>query len=349
MFSRVRKPSERGLGCFCSNFQKRNGSFLKKRNVWLEDSNSHQQLPSLFTGGSNYHHHTWSSPTSAGGHRGFAHPSRRWVPREPPRSNHGSTTLFVDSLPVGTSRDWVHGFFSGIGKVVDVYVSRKPRKNYNLAFGFVRFQWREDALAAIDSLHGSKIKNCEIKVSLAKYPKIVSSLETQNHKRPRVRVFTSNKRGIKIFKFRDNRNYAEVLKGVRRQQLEGNSEKVSPVLSPVKMDENTEIKEQPTVSVESNEKEAVVVDYSPSKLDGDSEAVVEGSHVPLEHMERCTTHDVSGDRIERTHLEVINPGSSALSKVPFKGKRIQNQKAIAMFLGYYSNSTDEVTKKLCAT
>ncbi|CAO2827574.1 unnamed protein product [Amaranthus hypochondriacus] len=358
MFSRVRKPSERGLGFLFSNFKNSNGSILGKRYGW---ESSKQQHP--FNGGLVYHHHRWSPPTSAGCHRGFAHPSRRWVPREPLRQNHGSTTLFVDSLPIGTSRDWVHGFFSGVGKVVDVYISRKPRKNYTLAFGFVRFKWKQDALAAIDSFHGMKIKNCEIKVSLAKYPKAASSFDKQNFKNPRFGVITYNKSGIENVKCRDNSNYNDVLNSVRRKQLKENSEKVSHVSSTVEREENIDLNEQSTVSVESSESEAGVVDCSPNEPDDDREAVVVGPHVPLENMERCTTHDVSGNRIEgtqtvsnvplenmeRSHLEVTNPGPSTLKKIPSKGKRLLNQKEIAIFLGYYSNSTDEGTKKRSAT
>ncbi|CAO2825184.1 unnamed protein product [Amaranthus hypochondriacus] len=134
MWGRVRNSSERGSGAFRSNVQKCNGY------IW--NSNSLQSFSKASTGGSKYH--TSLRPSDS-------------------RQLHAPTSLFVDFLPFGISRIWVHGLFSGAGNVGDVYISKKQRKNNNLAFGFVRYQRREDAMAAIKLLHGWRIQKCEIK------------------------------------------------------------------------------------------------------------------------------------------------------------------------------------------
>ncbi|MED6106179.1 hypothetical protein PIB30_002631 [Stylosanthes scabra] len=59
--------------------------------------------------------------------------------------------------------------FEGSVSVVDVYISRKFRKNNSTNFAFVRFQYKNHALRAIQSLNGNKIDGGIISVSEAKY------------------------------------------------------------------------------------------------------------------------------------------------------------------------------------
>ncbi|CAO2837828.1 unnamed protein product [Amaranthus hypochondriacus] len=82
-----------------------------------------------------------SLPHVMAGHRGFAHLPWKWVPREPPAKdgNESFTTLFVDGLHFGMAKEWLLDKFSECGRVKDVFISSKVRKNCGDAFGFVRY------------------------------------------------------------------------------------------------------------------------------------------------------------------------------------------------------------------
>ena len=78
-------------------------------------------------------------------------------------------TVFVDNLPASMSKSWLWQLFSYEGKVVDIFLSQKKRKNSKQPFAFVRFVKRDEANLAIKNLHKTEIKGCKIKVSLAKF------------------------------------------------------------------------------------------------------------------------------------------------------------------------------------
>ncbi|CAO2817542.1 unnamed protein product [Amaranthus hypochondriacus] len=104
------------------------------------------------------------------GHRGSTRSPWRRGPREPPdASGRYVSSLFVDGLPLNISREWLGDLFSEVGKVVDVFLSKKTRKINKDKFGFVRFENEGMSLAAIDRFNGYPINGQNIRVSLARY------------------------------------------------------------------------------------------------------------------------------------------------------------------------------------
>ncbi|MED6124479.1 hypothetical protein PIB30_059282 [Stylosanthes scabra] len=58
-----------------------------------------------------------------------------------------------------------------MGRVLDVFLSRKKRKRNKLMFEFVRFETKIEADGAIQELHGWKVWGCKLEVTESKYRK----------------------------------------------------------------------------------------------------------------------------------------------------------------------------------
>ncbi|MED6167585.1 hypothetical protein PIB30_004397 [Stylosanthes scabra] len=82
-----------------------------------------------------------------------------------------SFSVFVDNFSQRMTLHWLWEIFTKEGHVVDVYLSRKIRKNSILRFAFVRYQFKNHAQRAIDNLNGLNIDNIPISVAEAKKKK----------------------------------------------------------------------------------------------------------------------------------------------------------------------------------
>ncbi|KAH7847805.1 hypothetical protein Vadar_030444 [Vaccinium darrowii] len=78
-------------------------------------------------------------------------------------------SVYVDNLPFEMDIVWLSQLFRGFGEVVDVYIPKKRSSRFNTKFGFVRFNSKEEALRAVQALHGIRIRDFNIQVNLARY------------------------------------------------------------------------------------------------------------------------------------------------------------------------------------
>ncbi|CAO2817616.1 unnamed protein product [Amaranthus hypochondriacus] len=311
MWGRVRNSSERGSGIFLSNFQKSNGtSWVSNSNGHSWDSNTFQPFSKASTGGSNPHHHLWSSV---------------WQQRKQP------TSLFVDFLPFGISRTWIHGLFSGAGKLVDVYISKKQRKNNNIAFGFVRYQRREDAMAAIKLLHGSKIRKSEIKVSLARFSRDGSSFVPRNQMGPWTQSGSQNKRWVTATSGSNSKSFTDFPKGSQRRhtvEKKVQARSTTPVRPTVLEKSDGHYRAKPVV-VEANSDARPLMETMPNKIGSsskDSQTVkvaglmvaqpestpfVDGDPKPTAQNNDCVKMDIGSVRLDVISNEADSEKASA--------------------------------------
>ncbi|MED6153006.1 hypothetical protein PIB30_097426, partial [Stylosanthes scabra] len=84
-------------------------------------------------------------------------------------NERNSVTVFADNLSTNTTLQWLWKVFSSVGRVVDVYLSRKSRINNPLHFACVRFQSRAEVQRAIDQYHGQIVWGCHIVLSISKF------------------------------------------------------------------------------------------------------------------------------------------------------------------------------------
>ncbi|CAO2824954.1 unnamed protein product [Amaranthus hypochondriacus] len=162
------------------------------------------------------------------GHRGFSRLSWRRGPRELPLSSGISvvgdlTTLFVDFIPHNCSTGDLKRIFEQAGCVADVYISKKARYGNKMAFGFVRFKSRKEAVRAIENLNGMSVKHSNIKVSMAKYDKSGHAFKRRPllwHHPPTIGKIIKNhaSRGSRnyVTKFSDTGRFKEVVKEKKR-------------------------------------------------------------------------------------------------------------------------------------
>ncbi|MED6138577.1 hypothetical protein PIB30_075569, partial [Stylosanthes scabra] len=78
-------------------------------------------------------------------------------------------SVFVDYLNYKVNIEWLWNVFSRVGQVVDVYISKKVRRNNPTRFAFVRFGFKNYASRVVQLLNGSLLDGKTIAVSEAKY------------------------------------------------------------------------------------------------------------------------------------------------------------------------------------
>lgn len=123
------------------------------------------------------------------------------------------TTLFIDGLPQGISKQWVSDIFAEHGRLEDVYLSKKRRPSNSSIFGFVRFRNENDAKKAIEKLNGRVIKGKKMSVAIAKYEREKGTAQP-NRREEGVRTNIQS-RYIRFPSNRDYRRYVDVVKGDR--------------------------------------------------------------------------------------------------------------------------------------
>ena len=106
-----------------------------------------------------------------------------------------SFTILVDNLPLSVTRSWLWQLFGYEGKMVDVFLSRKRRKNNHQPLAFVRFAKQHEAKKAIMNLHESVIRGCKIKVSMAEFKRKEDIKRDQAAFRPSFKRLAESKNG----------------------------------------------------------------------------------------------------------------------------------------------------------
>ncbi|XP_034746735.1 RNA-binding protein 4-like [Etheostoma cragini] len=86
-----------------------------------------------------------------------------------------STKVFVGNLAATCSADDLHGLFSTFGRVLDCD-KVKARLCSNVGYAFVHMERKEEALVAIDALHGTMFKGRQLAVELSKAQPLINQL-----------------------------------------------------------------------------------------------------------------------------------------------------------------------------
>ena len=172
------------------------------------------------------------------------HSIAQWVcgPREFSRQDQpkpGVTSLFVDSIPQKLPPSWLRVIFERVGKVDDVYISKKPRKHTKECFAFVRFRKSVEAMKAIEELDGYSIRGRKIKVSLAKFSKGGSPIHRSAPQGEHLKVSR-----IMSPAFRDHRTYRNALLGEKASsKSDGQRPNIIPVACTLHAEEDETIVE----------------------------------------------------------------------------------------------------------
>ena len=142
----------------------------------------------------------------------------------------------MDCIPRGIDPRWLKLIFQTEGTVVDVYISRKIKRFRKDAFGFVRFNRRQEAEKAIKNLNGFGMKDCKLRVSMARFNK--GGIPTKNQN-PAINHHNTYSRKIKSPALRDHRKYSEVLLEKPAKSVETNN--IIPIKFTLTATENLDI------------------------------------------------------------------------------------------------------------
>ncbi|XP_058089430.1 uncharacterized protein LOC131236323 [Magnolia sinica] len=102
-------------------------------------------------------------------------------PRSRPLSS-SAFTLFAGNISFDTSAEDLFRIFGRYGKVVDTFIPWNPHLNRPRGYGFVRFQYEDDARAALRVLNGKRVDGRILLVQMAKA--MTSSHPNQRPTRP---------------------------------------------------------------------------------------------------------------------------------------------------------------------
>lgn len=97
--------------------------------------------------------------------------------------------------------------FTEVGEVIDVFISKKSRRNSKDGFGFVRFGTKALSMPAIVKFNGHLIKGKKLRISLAKYDRNGVSFPKPAH----LGDSPNCRRWIDRPAFRDSRKYSKVV------------------------------------------------------------------------------------------------------------------------------------------
>ncbi|CAI9300814.1 unnamed protein product [Lactuca saligna] len=153
--------------------------------------------------------------------------------------NHaGVTTLFVSNIPQETRIEPLKSFFTKYGVVVDVYVAAKKDVNKK-SFAFVRFKATGDERRLEESLQGLTFKGKSLEINIARFAR--KSIDSKGDK------FTWNQNQYKRpqehrWRGRDNRSFAEVVRGSNKLGRTTAYQTQAELLSPIKISDDSPLK-----------------------------------------------------------------------------------------------------------
>ncbi|CAI9284729.1 unnamed protein product [Lactuca saligna] len=153
--------------------------------------------------------------------------------------NHaGVTTLFVSNIPHETRIESLKSFFTKYGEVVDVYVAAKKDVNKK-SFAFVRFKATGDERRLEESLQGITFKERPLEINIARFAR--KSINSKGDK------FTRNQNQYRRphehrWRGRDNRSFAEVVRGSNKLGRTTTYQTQAILLSPIKISDDSPLK-----------------------------------------------------------------------------------------------------------
>ncbi|MED6176228.1 hypothetical protein PIB30_086149, partial [Stylosanthes scabra] len=141
--------------------------------------------------------------------------------KEVERKSH---TVFVDGLPQDIAKLSLYKIFGWAVTVVDIYVSRKKRRNSNKPFAFIRFDSRGGVERAVQKINGTFVGTSKMTVKFANFQRGVQEQEEIKERRSVGRdgkeigqqPVLSNKRGG--LNVNEGRSQGDVAKKVLRER-----------------------------------------------------------------------------------------------------------------------------------
>lgn len=134
--------------------------------------------------------------------------------------------------------------FLEVGKVDDIYISRKIRKGCSDAFGFVRYKSVSVAKEAMVKLNGHEVKGLKMTVSVARYDRNGRPSRRRFYNQDQNVTINGRNKEIKFPSFRDTRQYAEVVKGKCMPSNNGGEDSTIPVLFSLKVKEKPDMEQK---------------------------------------------------------------------------------------------------------
>ncbi|CAO2820486.1 unnamed protein product [Amaranthus hypochondriacus] len=289
------------------------------------------------------------------GNRGASHLRWRCGPREPPPSGGGlhrdglvggSFSLFVDGISESVSIRNLLELFSGYGKVLDTFISRKRRPYKNCRFGFVRFSHRREAEKAIADLNGWYQAGVKLSVSMAKYQKggtpfTVKQVAEQRFNHPHRRTISAPLPVSSMF--------CEKVWGVQtKNSTVGNWEKIIPVLINIRFSESSDLASKLNFHIAVEKSEALISETerisikapdcttsgssstSPTKL-----IVASKQAAGMNHRDEIRTSEISTLVDNRTIVSVAEDG------VPMTNNNDYGADQVARSNGQYGSQKDK--------
>ncbi|XP_015947825.1 uncharacterized protein LOC107472810 [Arachis duranensis] len=94
---------------------------------------------------------------------------RIWNKEEYQRLELESFSVFVDNLPADISERELFNMFKWIGRIIDIYLSRKNKNGHVYLFAFVRYTTKGGALKAAAEMNSIVLRGRKLFVGEAKY------------------------------------------------------------------------------------------------------------------------------------------------------------------------------------
>jgi RNA recognition motif-containing protein len=88
------------------------------------------------------------------------------------KGTNPKTTLYVGGLEETVNEALLHAAFLPFGEIKDVNIPLDHASGKNRGFGFVEYEEKEDAAAAIDNMHNSELNGRVLKVNYAQPMKV---------------------------------------------------------------------------------------------------------------------------------------------------------------------------------
>jgi peptidyl-prolyl isomerase E (cyclophilin E) len=88
------------------------------------------------------------------------------------KGSNPKTVLYVGGLEETVNETLLHAAFIPFGEIKDVNIPMDHSTGKHRGFGFVEFEEKEDAAAAIDNMHNAELNGRVLKVNFAQPMKI---------------------------------------------------------------------------------------------------------------------------------------------------------------------------------
>ncbi|XP_057739725.1 uncharacterized protein LOC130956748 [Arachis stenosperma] len=114
----------------------------------------------------------WVENTGKGRTIGQVKDPRVWNREEYRRLENESFSIFVDNLPSDISKRELFELFNWIGRINDIYLSRKEKNGGLYIFVFIRYTTKGGAMKAIAEMNRMRLRGKVVFVGEAKYRRL---------------------------------------------------------------------------------------------------------------------------------------------------------------------------------